>query len=90
MRSSEGWAQERERQRREEKIYWKNFRDGSWAPGLGHEMKAYVKEAKTHLEIWEKEADHLREGALTLRSPRIGGFETSPGGKRRKDGMSQR
>lgn len=49
MRSSEGWAQERERQRREEKIYWENFRDGTWAPRLGCEMKAYVKEGKDSL-----------------------------------------
>lgn len=45
--------------------------------------------AKTHSGIWEKATVHLGEGVLTLRSPQIERFETSHGGKRRKDGMSQ-
>lgn len=48
-----------------------------------------MKEGKDSLRNMEKEAVHLGERVLTLRSPQIGRFERGHGGKRQKDGMSQ-
>lgn len=76
----------------EEKRDWHFTKDDdTWVLGLRCEIEDVCEGRQKLTEgIWQKETAHLAVRVLTVRSPQIGRFETGHGGKKWKDGMSQR